>query len=71
MKTFSQLRESKKTPKGEAVFDSKIDGYKVVVKKEKDKFVAYIDNEKLDSFTSLEKAKKATQDFIKMAGGRK
>jgi hypothetical protein len=73
MKTFVQIREAKKSkmPPGEHVFDSKVAGYNVMVHKEKNKFVAYIDMEKLDTYNSLKDAKKAAEQFIKMAGGRK
>lgn len=72
MKSFAQLRESLKKgmPPGEHVYDSKVNGYSVMVHKEKNKFVAYIDMEKLDSFNSLNDAKKAAAQFIKMAGGK-
>lgn len=72
MISFAQLRESlkKSMPPGEHVYDSKVNGYSVMVHKEKNKFVAYIDMEKLDSFNSLNDAKKAATQFIKMAGGK-
>ena len=72
MKTFGQIREAKikGMPKGEHVFDSKVKGYAVMVHKEKNKFVAYIDNEKLDVYSSLSDAKKAANEFIKMVGSK-
>lgn len=72
MKSFAVLREAMKKgmPPGEHVFDSKVGKYKVMVHKEKGKFVAYIDNEKLDTYPSLNLAKKAATDFIKMAGDK-
>ena len=73
MKSFKQIREAtiKSMPAGEHVFDSKIGGYMVMVHKVKNKFVAYIDNEKLDEYLSLNDAKKAMNDFIKMVGGKR
>jgi len=72
MKTFSQIREAKikGMPPGEHVFDTKTKGYSIMVHKEKNKFVAYIDNEKLDSYSSLNDAKRAANEFIKMAGAK-
>jgi len=72
MKKFSQIRESKNKgmPKGDHVFGSKIKGYDVMVHREKNGFAAYIDNEKLDIYSSLIDAKKAATDFIKMAGSK-
>lgn len=71
MKTFAQLREAKKDmPAGQHVFDGKIYKHNVMIHKEKNKYVAYIDSEKLDSYNSLEDAKKAAVQFIKMAGGK-
>jgi hypothetical protein len=72
MKTFSQIRESKikGMPSGEHVFDSKVKGYEVMVHKEKNKFVAYIDRERLDDYGSLSDAKKAANEFIKIVGSK-
>jgi len=72
MKNFSQIREAKikGMPKGTHVFDAKVKGYNVMVHKEKNSFVAYIDNEKLDTYSSLNDAKKAANEFIKMAGSK-
>jgi translation elongation factor EF-G len=72
MKSFVQIREARKKgmPPGEHVYDSKVSGYNVMVHKEKNKFVAYIDMEKLDTYNSLNDAKKAAEQFIKMAGGK-
>jgi hypothetical protein len=72
MKTFAQIREAKKDmPAGQHVYDAKMYKHDIMVHKEKNKFVAYIDSEKLDSFNSLEDAKKAAAQFIKMAGNNK
>ena len=72
MKTFAQIREATKKgmPPGEHVYDSKVAGHNVMVHKEKNKFVAYIDMEKLDTYNSLNDAKKAAEQFVKMAGGK-
>ena len=67
MKTFLQLREamSKGMPPGEHVFDTKVNGVELMVHKEKNKFVTYIDREKLDSYNNLNTAKKAGMEYIK------
>jgi hypothetical protein len=71
MKTFAQLREANKNmPAGPHVYDAKLNKHDIMIHKEKNKFVAYIDSEKLDSYTSLEDAKKAATQFIKMAGNK-
>ncbi len=72
MKSFVQIRESTKKgmPPGEHVYDAKVGKHKVMVHKEKNKYVAYIDMEKLDSYNSLNDAKKAAEQFIKMAGDK-
>ena len=71
MKTFAQIREAKKNmPAGQHVFGGKINKHNVMIHKDKNKYVAYIDSEKLDSYNSPEDAKKAATQFIKMAGGK-
>jgi len=72
MKTFLQIREAikKGMPPGEHVYGSKVGKHNVMVHKEKNKYVAYIDMEKLDTYNSLNDAKKAAADFIKMAGSK-
>lgn len=72
MKTFAQIREAKNKgmPPGEHVYDAKVGKHKIMVHKEKNKYVAYIDMEKLDSYSSLADAKKSAEQFVKMAGGK-
>lgn len=72
MKSFAQIREAMKRgmPPGEHVYDAKVGKHNVMVHKEKNKFVAYIDMEKLDIYNSLNDAKKAATDFVKMAGDK-
>ena len=52
-------------PPGEHVFDTKIAGISVMVHKIKNKFVTYVDNDKLDTFRDLNTAKKAGAEFVK------
>lgn len=70
MKTFSQIREAKRMPPGEHIFAAKVKGYNIMVHKQKNKFDAYVDNEKLDSYLTLNDAKKAANEFVKMAGAK-
>tara|TARA_R110000868_G_scaffold210018_2_gene459964 strand:- start:2352 stop:2570 length:219 start_codon:yes stop_codon:yes gene_type:complete len=72
MKNFIEIREAikKGMPPGDHVYDSKLNKHDIMIHREKNKFVAYIDSEKLDSYNSLEDAKKAAIQFIKMAGDK-
>ena len=69
MITFQELREKKikGMPPGEHVFGGKIKGVSVMIHKEKDKFCLYIDNEKLDEYPTLARAKKSAEEFVKAA----
>lgn len=69
MKNFRQLREAKRKdmPPGEHVFDKKIDGVHVMVHKHNNRYITYIDMEKLDDHQSLSAAKKAGLEFVKLA----
>jgi len=72
MKSFVQIREAMKKgmPAGEHVYDGKVGKHKIMVHKVNNKFVAYIDMEKLDTYNTLSDAKKAAEQFIKMAGDK-
>jgi len=52
-------------PPGEHVFDKKVGGVSVMIHKEKNQFVVYIDNEKLDSFKTKSAAQKFGIEFAK------
>ena len=56
-------------PPGEHVFDTKVKGIEVMVHKEKNKFVTYVDMERLDAFRDLNSAKKAGLEFVKQFKG--
>ena len=56
-------------PPGEHVFDTKLKGIEVMVHKEKNKFVTYVDMERLDAFRDLNSAKKAGLEFVKQFKG--
>jgi hypothetical protein len=47
------------------VFDKKVGGVSVMIHKEKNQFVVYIDNEKLDSFKTKSAAQKFGIEFAK------
>jgi hypothetical protein len=70
MKSFKQLRESRaKMPPGQHVSSMKVDKNQVMIHKDKGKFVAYIDGEKLDSYSSQKEAERMAQEFIKQYKG--
>ncbi len=62
MKQFSELR---KKLKGETVKDFKVDRVPVKIQKDKNKFVTYVDGDKLDVYKSQAEAEKAATQFVK------
>lgn len=66
MKTFAHIRElTGRKPKGELVVDKKIGQIKVMIYKERNEYVTYIDGDRLDSYRSKGEAEKAASEFIK------
>ena len=66
MKTFLELRElTGRRPECKIVFDKKIKGVKVMIHKERNGFVAYIDGDRLDVYKSQREAEKAASEFMK------
>ena len=63
MKNFKEIRQ--KMPAGEHVLDKKIDGIQLMIHKDNNKFVAYVDGDKLDSYRTKSEAEKAATQFIK------
>lgn len=63
MKKFKTLRN--KMPPGEHVSDKRIDGFQVMIHKDKGKFIAYVDGDVLDSYRTKAEADKAATQFIK------
>jgi hypothetical protein len=63
MKKFKSLRN--KMPPGEHISDKKINGFEVMVHKDKGKYIAYVDGDALDSYKSKNEAEKAAAQFIK------
>lgn len=74
VKSFKEIRERKKTPKGETVFSSKAGGriskVSVSIVKELKGFSVYIDGDKLDTFKSQSEAMKALKSTVKELGGK-
>ena len=72
MKTFSDLRElTGRKPEGKIVFNKKMKGVKVVIHKERNGFVTYIDGDRLDLYRSQREAEKAASEFMKQYKGMK
>ena len=72
MKTFLELRElTGRRPEGKIVFNKKIKGVKVIIHKERNGFVAYIDGDRLDVYRSQREAEKAASEFMKQYKGMK
>ena len=65
MQTFQQIREAK-SPKGEVVFDKKIQKVPVKIVKDKKGFTAYVDGDMLDTFRNQKEAQKAAETIIKV-----
>lgn len=65
MKTFSQIREAKKMPQGDHVFDAKVGKVKVMVHKDKKGYTVYVDGDKLDTYRSQKEAEKMGVAFAK------
>jgi len=63
MKYFAELRS--KMPPGEHLSDFKVDRIPVMIHKDKGKFIAYVDGDKLDAYKSQAEAEKAAKQFVK------
>ena len=69
MKLFTELRN--KMPPGEHISDFKVNRISVMIHKDKGKFVAYVDGDKLDVYKSQKEAEKAATQFVKQYGQMK
>ena len=70
MKTFRSFNQGlKEAVKGNTVFSKKVDGIDVEVVKDGPKFVAYIDGDKLDAYSSQKEAEKMALQFLKQYKG--
>lgn len=66
MKTFQQLRElTGRKPEGKAVFNKKVGRIQIMVHKERNGFVAYVDGDRLDVYRTQREAEKAATEFVK------
>lgn len=68
MKKFNEVRKGKMPP-GEHVSDMKFEGVPIMVHKQGSKFVAYVDGDKLDTYTSQKEAEKMAKEFVKQYKG--
>tara|TARA_Y100001937_G_C7128038_1_gene335832 strand:- start:659 stop:877 length:219 start_codon:yes stop_codon:yes gene_type:complete len=72
MKTFFAIRElTGRKPEGKKVFDKKMKGIRVMIHKERNGFVTYIDGDRLDVYKSQKEAEKAASEFMKQYKGMK
>ena len=67
MKTFNEIRN--KMPPGTHVSDMKFEGVPIMVHKQGSKFVAYVDGDKLDTYSSQKEAEKMAKEFVKQYKG--
>ena len=67
MKTFGQIRElTGRRPSGQLVLNKKLGRIQIMIYKDLNKFVAYIDGDRLDSYKTKAEAEKAATEFIKV-----
>ena len=63
MKKLSELR--RKMPPGDHVSEFKVDRIPIMVHKDRGKFIAYVDGDKLDAYRTQKEAEKAATVFVK------
>lgn len=67
MKTFTNLRElTGRKPEGQLLVNKKLGRIQVMIYKERNGFVVYIDGDRLDLYRSKKEAEKAAMEFIKV-----
>ena len=67
MKQFYQLRElTGRKPEGQLMVNKKLGRIQVMIYKEKNGYVAYIDGDRLDSYRTKNEAEKAATEFVKV-----
>jgi hypothetical protein len=65
MKTYFQLIElAGRMPKGEHVFGKKTKGFSIMVHKDQDRYVTYVDGDRLDDYETQKEAEKAGLEFV-------
>tara|TARA_B100001939_G_C16934881_1_gene615583 strand:- start:595 stop:783 length:189 start_codon:yes stop_codon:yes gene_type:complete len=62
MKQFKDIREK-------TVYNKKINRVPVKIEKKSNKFIAYVDGDKLDTYTSQKEAEKMAAEFVKQYKG--
>jgi len=62
MKQFKDFRES-------VVYNKKINRVPVKIEKKLNKFIAYVDGDKLDTYSSQQEAEKMAAEFVKQYKG--
>jgi hypothetical protein len=67
MKSFGQIRElTGRKPEGQLLVNKKVGRIQIMVYKERNGFVAYVDGDRLDRYRSKGEAEKAATEFIKV-----
>jgi hypothetical protein len=67
MKTFGQIRElTGRKPEGQLMVSKKLGRIQIMVYKERNGFVAYVDGDRLDRYKTKAEAEKAATEFIKV-----
>lgn len=67
MKTFTQIRElTGRKPSGQLVVNKKLGKIQIMVYKDRNQYVAYVDGDRLDAYKSEKEAEKAATEFIKV-----
>lgn len=70
MKRFSQIRElAGREPKGQKVYDKKVKGISIMVRKDQGRFITYVDGDRLDAYKTSKEAEKAGLEFVKQYKG--
>ena len=66
MKNFGQIRElTGRKPEGQLMVNKKIGRIQIMIYKERNGFVAYVDGDRLDRYKTKVDAEKAATEFIK------
>lgn len=67
MKTFGQIRElTGRKPTGQLMVNKKIGRVQIMVYKDRNQYIAYVDGDRLDAYKSKTEAEKAATEFIKV-----
>jgi hypothetical protein len=69
-RTFKELKEKLgRHPAGQMVFNKKIGKVPVMIHKEKNVFVVYIDGDRLDAYKTQKEAERMAAEFVKQYKG--